>query len=665
MGRAGCSDKCACHWKPGNEAVEITQPDADTVQIGLNLAGPWTGVCDQAGGCAPVWAGSGTKSSGGSPAKWQLGVSSRDGNSLTFGPDGGLLKPGTPPEPSPACTVTLGQLPLGKTAGGPGLIVGRSGYGENVMPWNLAKSVRGAVDDGLEAVHIDVSGLGDGTSVLCPYYRFGLSADPKPANSSVPGAGQSWTASADRFTGYRYEELTLAQWRQLNITKDGVPWLNDSWPSWFGGGEFFQTGGETVDDMLDEVGGRLAVFYRLPRNNTTTSPASDTFTGTVDPTHLAANKALLPTLQRQCVRQSSVVLANGQYQDVTTARFPGESADTTGWAAANYARGVWLADQADITANPPAQLVRAGVTWVFVPVNPTGAPGGYVYGSSAAPYVAAGLQVVYHGLNRRVNEPTERTYAVRGVCVTDPMYYGYRTPVRQKDTWPISLSGAGGSVAYMSGQLHDGFSTYDYRPFWLRGQGSRNGAGNFDGGWKLPTPLVNGASFASSVVLGWACPLPNPQSWMATWWMRFDQFSANSADFGGLVWSLRDDSRVREDQIPPNYGLVGCRQNGEMFSTWRQNGVAGSYQSTQAGALQQNTWYKFKLSVAAGSVQFSMYDTSSPGAVPRYRAVLNDDTVPHRYTYVAITQSGSTNGTPGVSFRKMRFNLGDGNPWYL
>lgn len=678
MGRCGCADKCGCRFVAG-PGMKVTGAGSldDPVVISTSDQSWGTG-CLSAARCIPSWVGTTTAATGsGDNTKMKINLSSKANNTLAIGGDGGLFKPpGTAPIPAPDCTVTLANLPASRASGGPGLVIGRSGYGENVMPWNMAKSIRAAVDDRLDAVHVDVSGLADGTSVLAPYYYFGTVTDPD--DGSIPGVGRAWTTNSGNYTGFRFDQITLPQWKSLTVVKDAVDAPDPTWPSWFGGAEYYQFGADTTSEMLSEVAGKINIFYRLPKNNLTTGAVTNPlFTGTVFPTHLAANKALLTTLNRHCVSQSSVIIANRQYQDVTTPRFPGETADTTAWAAAGYQTGVWLEFDGDLALNPPAALLAAGIKWVFIPVAALTSSGG-TYGAAAAAYVNAvgpggsKLNVVYIGLNRRVNKPVELTYGVRGVCCVDPLYYSERIAPRTSDIWPISIGGNGGSAAYMSGQLHDGVSSYDYRPYTVRGEGSRNPSGgsnpkNFDGGWMLPNSGLDAGSFGSAIVLGWASPVANTQQWEMTWWQRWNVFGSNGANYGGIVWSLADDARLRDGaggNIPANFYIAGIRQSGELFLNGRANGLDTPNYASQGPALVNQQWYKLKLTVSASEARLYVYDTTIPGPTPIFANEVRMPNAAHRNGYLAMSQSTQSVAGPRVCFRKIRINQGDGNPWY-
>lgn len=702
MGRCGCADKCGCYFAPGNEGIKITGSGSldDPFVISVS-SGSWApGACQSADVCIPGYVKpgmSGLAVTGTNPPKIGTLISQDPTNTLTISPgDRGLFQPpATSPVPSPACTVTIAGLPASRASGGPGLVIGRSGFGENVSPWNMLKSVRAAVDARLDAVQIDVSGLADGTSVLAPYFYFGTVNDGSdPANLGIytdpalpglgttgpvriPGIGQNWAArpgTNSDLTRFRYDQITISQWKSLNVAKDGATFNPADWPGWFGGAEWFQLGADTTDELLNEVAGKLVIFYRLPRNVNLNSATPATFTGTPHPTFAAAAVALRNTLLRHCVSQSAIVLANGQYQDVNTPTLNGQLANSTDFKGSGFERGVWLEFNNDVKNNPPAQLVSAGIKWVFVDVNL--AVGGVTpgsYGQVADAYVKAGLNVVYIGLNRRANKPTETTWKVRGVCSTDPLYYAQREAPRQKDLWPISVGGNGGSVLHMSGQLHDGpnggYTGHMYRPYQVvRGQGSRTGGG-FDGGWQLPFTGRNSTTASSTTILGWACPLPDPRNWMMTWEMKFDQFSNNQSGMhGGIMFSLVDDSQVRDTAsvpLPSQYSLALVRQNGELFLSSVVNGTIVAMDTSQGQPLTLHEWQKYKLVVSASEIRFYLYDRTIPGPTPIYRQMTTISNSAHRNPYIALNMNGQASlaASPIVSFRKVRINLGDGDPW--
>jgi hypothetical protein len=624
MGRCGCAAACGC-FVIGANGIEVSGSGSlvDPYKVEIAKTQPWGDLaCGQVGVCVADMGGGDTGLIGGD-GKLRVAISPKVGNTLSISPaDGGLYKLGSDPAPprSPDCSVTVAGLPTTR------LTFGRSGFGENVMPWHTAKAVRAAVDVRLDAVQINVACLGDGTAVLAPYNKFGTDTDA--GDSTLPGVGSSWTNDGAVMTGFSYLEIGISQWKTLIIQKD----------NWFKGAEYLQMGADTVSEMLNEVAGKLVIAYTLP-----TGPDINS-TGLM----AATCPALLKAIQRACVEKSSIVLARRRYLDVLPARAG------VNFAAAGVEMGVLIDFTSDLASNVPADLVAAGIKWVFIQQSI-----GTTTGQGADAYVAAGLSVIYLGMQRRVQLGTEAAHGVRGVCATDPQYYRSMVPPLTKDTWPINIGGAGGSEAYMSGQLHEGVSTYTYRPPEVRGFGTQ-AAGLWDGGWALPFTGRASSSIASSIVLGWACPLPDPTTWDMEWEVQFVTGAGVDSNTAAILTSLPDDANITHTNpnvVTKKYSYIYVRRNGTMGIISYFGVPTGLNQLTESAgtALVVGTWYKFRLQVSPMLITFSMF-TRTGG--PTFEKTIAQGLPLHRQPYIGLAQSGDAlqANTPVVAFRNVRIN---------
>lgn len=634
-----CPAVCQCRVRSSTgTTVTGTGSQTQPITISLNLGGSSPNSCSQVLTCLAAHLGPGIAYDNVNNT-FRVKISEDAGNQLRPSADG-LLVSGT----ASTCRQTVASMLARRNKGR--IVFGDRGAGVNHFPDNVLRSVRAAVDlavnstvrasnqYALEGVVLDVDGLTDGT----PFLRWYMGDDIR---HDLPGYPD---ATVDDLTDAAYENgyagnifLAGLQWTDLNIQAlrniqtnqgnfdsggpPGQQWnFAHRWPGGLTPGEqgqvntgpfngggissvngsvgrvgLDQLGGNTVAQLLSEVGDQIVIAYRMVRP----SPATVT--------------ALRDSILRACAQQSSIVVSSSV-------------SDTLIASNAGIQTGYLAKTTTDLASQTPAQLLAAGIDWLFADWR--------LPDAQVQQYAAAGLKVMQSGVSRRIHQTTVDTNGYYGVVSPDATYYaGLQNPLVQ-DLWYF------GNMT--SGQLHPAVedSPYIHR---YRGRVRMTDSGGlgylprcggppYDTtkfcGWNPDTDWeteVGNQSDNAVTILGWACPISNPTSYSIAWSMIWNSLPRNpnsaALEYGaGMVLGLTDDTGWIDTALPQNYYYLRQVASGQLAVRRRMNGaVTDATPSTSSGNVTTNVWYHFKATVSATGVKFERYDrpaTVKNGSTP-------------------------------------------------
>nr|WP_206442205.1 hypothetical protein [Streptomyces boncukensis] len=257
---------------------------------------------------------------------------------------------------------------------------------------------------------------------------------------------------------------------------------------------------------------------------------------------------------------------------------------------------------------PVADLTGAGVEWIIL---------SHRYDDTVhAAYRDAGITVLLWGDSRHVTRARAEALGLRGGYGLDPLYYrggipggsryGYRT---EYDPWEHRRVGTG-QLTHRTDQGNV-LSSGGY----VRGRTEESEQG-------LILPAGFGADIGrASVLVGWECPLTNPDSYTITWDMKWNTLAEDSSarakmgllfgaetDAGPYAWP--DDPEVNPSGFPTGQVTLYRafqRQSGEIgLAKWPAPGASIEYLATASSPSVAAGFYNsYELVVAPDQITFT------------------------------------------------------------
>ncbi|MGH3587879.1 MAG: hypothetical protein ACRDQ0_16310, partial [Pseudonocardia sp.] len=246
--------------------------------------------------------------------------------------------------------------------------------------------------------------------------------------------------------------------------------------------------------------------------------------------------------------------------------------------------------------------------------------------SVAAAYEAAGVHVLRRYVERHVDRAHTETMGVRGYLSYDPVYCSgldrqeYRTA---QDPWRHGQHGLG-ALSHQTGRGLVGGDINGMRFSGILGRQSRGYVVRTQAGLVIPEGYGQGRG-RPSVLAGWRCPLPNPDTYTIEWEMRADQTPPNSQFLAkmGVLFGSADDQDTY-DWAPgatypawvPHYYRAYVRYNGAIgIGVWRADGsfwyLRGTTESTSSTGMEidgpnlvVNQFNAYRLTVTPTAIEF-------------------------------------------------------------
>jgi hypothetical protein len=521
-------------------------------------------------------------------------ISTDPGNVVSIAPDGGLSA--VCPDLPGQCGMTVRTLPAAT------FCTTTWGMGWNAGPATIP-AYREAVSRGYPLSLARLQRLADGSFVIM---QVGLSDSAYlPPSDLQP------------------RQLTPPQVRSLRIQPDAA-W---GWCKPY-------TGLDTLAELLAVTKGRQVVSVEI-----TTDPPPEGGTETIT---TEAVDDLLAAIDAACARRNVIVHYTG-------ARPATELPLLTRIRDAGIVTGISISSQAQADRYPPAILVEAGVTWVYVHRS---LPDAVFTG-----YKDAGLQVGYARALIQADRDRAVALGLRAVLADDPGYVcGTTCPLKNSDlTWCAR--------ALPSGQVPPRALIADN----YGGQMGRPLAEGAGCGWTMP--LENAGRQYAANLLGRA-DLPDPTSYTVTWaqmWEEADGGPRAANTFGIIIAGVTDELPHPGDQLTGptntpvglNSGYVLHHQVGDpataaatgMVITKFTKGAAPGPTAPTSGTrdvIAAGAWVNMRAIVTPTSIT---YQRLNVGGGVLYQCVIGtggtaDPPPPHRGFYVwAYKSQGNGTGT--------------------
>lgn len=478
-GRCGCGDRCNCAIQGG---IGISTSGAGTANQPYEIRfDPREGGII---GNGLTWNESQTELS--------AHLSSDDGQTITFGTDGGLYSSGggDGPNPAPSNGATVQALPDSDILGGAG------GAGYYIAPDSTLASYQAALQYGVDVVYVPVKSLRDGITVVCP--------DDTLERLSA-GISMSWEPD---WASLRPQDLDVQSWRQVSFmaskyywrppptTPDQIRWsasgaegslsqsnrtlpfmpndgrhsLPDTGGGYFGNLERPQVGGTFFSDVANLVGQRVVMVVHTE---------SDDDYGDIN-----------RVISRFGLASSIIVVSSNL--DVLAS-----------YETQNIAVGLFHSPDMSTEAPTAEQVNNAGCSWAVLDIDHADG----IFNRYSSQSVLA-FNARYHADWHRVNDDL----AIRGAISGDPVYYSgpstsptFRYKQTGEKTWKHPVVDYGRFPPLSEWE----YAAPNYRGNGIQGQ-TYYLLGN-DATWRsiyneddASSPAKYGAWY---VLQGWGCPL--------------------------------------------------------------------------------------------------------------------------------------------------------------
>lgn len=517
MSRCGCSSQCSC-IVTGAGGILVTGNGSPSNPYVVTPVGEDPAFCAAVGTCLAAIAGPGLIYS---PASNQLQVklSADDGNTLSFGSDGGLFDAGgSGPTPDTGGKTVAGLPPTG-IAGSWG-----QGAGYLIAPDGMEESFRQAVALQLDITSFTARALADGTLVCAP------SSDMTQYITKLGDGKEAWVENiADNGLGrFKRYQVTPGDPAKNDMTIGWWGWLANNNPSGF----------QTVTEVFGICGRRTVL--------------------SVQPGDAESWGSLLELILVYGLTKSVIV---HQVFDFTADALSNFAAyKNAGVACMQRVRSD--ADAGVLTADA---LKAAGVGWVCVETA--------VSDATITAYKDAGLQVLMHTHSHHFETDRATTLGIRGVLAEDPVYASkdasrYRYPANrlgsmngQRHWWYGMLTVNTWNGARWSGSnINSNYRGYFYS--WS----------NDDTSFHLNTGTGNRAF---GVLLGAITP-PNPQRYTFTVNVRFNTAPADKGRWVGAAFAAPNDRPWDSLGVGgPNSGYAFGLSYDGMLRAWKSDPVGG------------------------------------------------------------------------------------------
>lgn len=624
MAGCGCSGQCRCRVIAGDGATVSGNGSLLTAYaVNVDISGG-DGCLRFMRDCVPRVTGNGlgwcppVPDDPAQPGTVCLEVSGQPGNLVQVRPDGLYV---------PAAEAATRSCQRDVTAFPVGHVWGHDGAGPISAPWGTIRSARNAVSQNLEGMTLSVAVLADGALVVAPYGSM-LNNWTYPSCVMSPGTQTGGAATNDCNnvldylpwarqtpdkslppTPIEYDRLTLSAWKTMIVNSEvySFPQHSNQW------------GGNTVGEVLDEMGGKIGIAFYLFRNGYTP--------GNNDVAVQRAIPILRRMIERRCLQKSVIILTN-LYSLLTPLNGSG------------LQYGVFLSGSGDYTANTPAQVAGTGAKWAFLNWNDQPA----LYDPLA--YSGAGLTTVATNATRMPVKAAAIAAGkgFKGVLSENGVYTkGALKPMR-KDPWPFG--------GHPDGQFHGDMDIGGYRTNRRGYNWAAPVANNGNPGvWVMPN-LGQGAvgvgETRRDILLAWATPGPVSAIGTNRLVYQWDQmwapsepmpdmndcttdpvpaFPGASATLGlGLVILQPTDQPGIDrptpapvlNYDPPDYYFGYQKRDGSLAIDGKANGAAFTgVVSTPTGTLvapTAGTWQRFRLIVRSANVELQRLNTGT-GAV--------------------------------------------------
>lgn len=494
------------------------------------------------------------------------------GNCARFGSDGGIYVPCSSGDEADVCGVSVESLAASR------VVVGRGGAGRLLAPDHTLRSFTRAVELDLDAVHAYVRPLSDGTPVCYPSSSLtgqtGLTRDPLVGNMAIGG--------------YKTVPLRVG-WKVLTPEENQAAANLGQRHGFFGFSEPDQVGGTTLAEVLQTVGKRSVLLFEA-----------------IDYTP-AMLERMLSLIFRYCAQDSIIVAADT----------PGDLAE---FRNAGIPTMVVVRSEAEALEKPPSTLLDQGVTWVSLARE--------LADATVLGYTTAGLNAMLYMVNRHYEWERVDNLGVRAVLSDDPMYASadparYRsatldTPMYYRHVMP-------GMLSYWTdprpGEFEDGsiywplhsraFVFPDNDSIYLSAKGPNPSGGDITG---VPYRRASGID---EMLTGWLNPIPVPDNYVFEFDSSFRNTPGEPNRNMGLIFGKPDDRAVEDyrEVAGHEYWTAALRWDGTIFLNRVVDGAIVDQASTGTGAVTEDRWNSFRLTVTPQSVTFARTDVQTPGEV--------------------------------------------------
>lgn len=613
MARCGCAGSCSCVVQ-GQSPIVVTGNGSLQQPYVVSLS------VDGKTGCAGIVAclagnlGPGLVYNEGT-GDLQLKLSQDANQAALFGSDGGLLvlTGGTPPSPA-ICSQTIADLPAAPNT------VGAAGLAQLRGPYSSPYQVDYCLATGCDVIHFrcatssdDVGVISDLTTHRIEDSRTNIYISQEIRQMSAQQCAQTYNYAGDENDPQSHQ-----------IAENGN--RADRRGGWYGwlAQRYHQP---LLPDFLAKINGKSVALIDCVPNASVPYPESTAIMGAVRGVlqYCAQQWAFIGVSQIT----NAVTVKNAGITPIMLPPAPG----TWGTATLPYA---------------VADLQAAGVTWIMLD---------FQYADSVFnTYKNAGLQVLMYTNSRHHQRTRVQTLGIRGALADDPVYYrgpgtaqwpyGYRT---ETDPWEHRKV-ATGQLAFRT-DAHSVVSNSGL----VRGRCEATEQG-------LILPSGFGDTLGRpAVLLGWLCPLTNPNSYTLTWSMKWNSLATVSSTRAkmGLLFGASTDRDTydwpQNDSVQNPVGWpegqktlyrVYQRQNGEIgIAKWATQSSNITYLATASTpAVAANVWNDYRLVVTPTQITFTRTVTNGT----QYTVTAADSQ--YRGPYVWLEKEEGANGDSANPF---------------
>lgn len=382
----------------------------------------------------------------------------------------------------------------------------------------------------------------------------------------------------------------------------------------------------TTDRTTDRAG-QAADFSTMTWRTLTVKPANFGFPGYPDEpapllgdviAQIGGKAVLMPEIKTQGGTAEQVRMAEMCHRAITAAGLNESTiVQTFYWPAAVRAAELgmhvaWFDPAPAGTTRVPSELVTAGIEYVGVDLTATSA--------TIAAFKAAGVKVISYIADAQTTVAELTALGVDGIFSDDPLYAQGRVDQYRRTSAPWTTNPSG-QASFYHGHLvaggkgefiwDSGSSTYRWKP-----------------GGQIP------------VLMGWACPLPDPTTYTITVPITLDAAGGDATRWAGVYFAATADTRqsaVGDLSAGIDYYLAALRQNGTLQLWKRTGGTTTSLGTAATPALTAGTTATLRIDVTPTDVTVTRTDASEPNTV-----TATDAWVRGPYFYARDSGQGAT-----------------------
>jgi hypothetical protein len=551
----------------------------------------------------------------------QVKLSSQAGNAAALQTDG-LYVPsgGTPPTPA-TCLQTIADLPAAPNT------VGAWVLGQLRGPYSSPHQLDWCLATGSDIVHFRCATSSDDVGVVSDYdtHRIDdtrtniyISQEIRQLHSGIVNQTMNYAGDED-------DPVAFAPTGRVAKTARQGGWYGYLAPTYTQ---------PLLTDFLTKIGGKSVALIDCVPGDTVPYPESEAIIGAIR------------GVQQYCAQAWAMIGVN-TIANATTVK-------NAGITPCMIAR--WPS-QYGLTTLPyaVADLQAAGIQWLVL---------SFKYADSVfQAYKNAGIQVLMQSSSRHVDRTRVGTLGIRGALAPDPVYYrgpitggwpyGYRT---ETDPWEHRKMGTG-QLTYRT----DNTAVTSPGGF-VRGRPDQAEQGLF-----LPAGFGE-TKARPSVLVGWLCPLTNPNSYTLTWDMKWTELATVSTvraklgllfgaanDSDTLAWPANNATENPDKWPEGNKAMyrVYQRQNGEIgIAKWTTTGF--TYLATATSpAVAADVWNSYRLVVTPTQITFTRTVTNGTN----YTVTAADSQYRGGYVFVEKEEgvSGDTANPFAGAFRSIAY----------